>query len=184
MICIDPGHGGRDSGAVGPAGTKESAVALTTAWYVNSLLVMAGAKTLMTRQRDVYVSLSERYTLANARGADLFVSIHANSNGPGAHGFECYHYLFSPQGIALATAVRDAVAAANIWRLGAQLAMRGPRNGLKSNGKFAVLCRTKMPAVLIEPAFISNPAEEALLASDSGQLAFARAIVAGLGRLL
>ncbi len=92
-IVIDPGHGGRDPGAMGPAGTCEKDRALEIALLVRDILEIRDPdlKIVMTRSTDSYVSLGERTRLANSMKADLFISIHCNAAGnSSAHGFETY----------------------------------------------------------------------------------------------
>jgi N-acetylmuramoyl-L-alanine amidase len=92
-IVIDPGHGGRDPGAVGYTGTYEKDRALEIALLVRDLIQMEmpGIRVVMTRDTDEYVSLGARTRLANAEHADLFLSIHCNaSERSAAHGFETF----------------------------------------------------------------------------------------------
>jgi N-acetylmuramoyl-L-alanine amidase len=77
---IDPGHGGRDPGAVGPTGILEKNVALAVALELKKVLEKAGLKVYMTREKDVFVDLRDRTKFANDKKADLFVSVHANAN--------------------------------------------------------------------------------------------------------
>ncbi len=80
-IVIDPGHGGRDPGAVGPGGTYEKNVVLAIGKYLRDYLVKElGVEVLMTRETDKFVELKERPAFANQHEAKLFISIHANSN--------------------------------------------------------------------------------------------------------
>ncbi|QSQ19346.1 N-acetylmuramoyl-L-alanine amidase [Pyxidicoccus parkwayensis] len=78
-IVIDPGHGGVKEGAKGPGELREKEVALQIAQRVRSRLEAAGGDVYLTRERDAQVSLTERVSLTNDHGADLFISIHANS---------------------------------------------------------------------------------------------------------
>ncbi len=79
-IVIDPGHGGRDPGALGPAGGREKDVTLDVALRLRDRLVRRhGARVLLTRETDTEVPLGERVAFANEHGADLFVSVHVNS---------------------------------------------------------------------------------------------------------
>ncbi|MEG3069480.1 MAG: N-acetylmuramoyl-L-alanine amidase [Candidatus Syntrophopropionicum ammoniitolerans] len=77
-ICIDPGHGGADPGAVGPTGLKEKDVNLAVGLKLAELLKPI-AEVKLTRTRDVAVSLKDRAAVANSWGADYFISCHANS---------------------------------------------------------------------------------------------------------
>jgi N-acetylmuramoyl-L-alanine amidase len=92
-VVIDPGHGGRDPGAVGPSGTFEKDRVLEISLLVRDLLRirMPGLNVVLTRTDDRYVSLGARTRMANANRADLFVSIHCNAaENRDAHGFETF----------------------------------------------------------------------------------------------
>jgi len=91
-VVIDPGHGGKDPGAIGVTGLKEKEVILDIAQRLAKLLrTRLGLKVILTRNDDTFIPLSARTKLANAQGADLFVSIHANaSKRREANGFETY----------------------------------------------------------------------------------------------
>ena len=100
-ICVDPGHGGsdpgavgnggQDSGAVGPTGLREADAVLWMSRFVSHGLMEAGHVTLLTRNADEFRTLGERCEVANDRGMDLFLSIHANANANRqAHGFEVW----------------------------------------------------------------------------------------------
>jgi len=80
-VCLDPGHGGKDPGAIGPRGIREKDVVLRIARIIKKKLINNyGYKVIMTRNRDVFVPLEQRVAFANSRGADLFVSIHINAS--------------------------------------------------------------------------------------------------------
>ncbi len=80
LIVIDAGHGGQDYGAIGPSGLTEKEVTLDIAWRLEKLLTKAGFKVILTRKDDTFIPLADRTQIANANGADLFISIHANSS--------------------------------------------------------------------------------------------------------
>ena len=92
VVVIDAGHGGKDSGALGPRGTQEKTVVLAIAKRLNDYLHHeAGIHPVMVRQNDLYVSLSERAKLARRVHADLFISLHADAyEGPEARGSSVY----------------------------------------------------------------------------------------------
>jgi N-acetylmuramoyl-L-alanine amidase len=95
-IVIDPGHGGVETGAIGPSGVQEKELTLGLARELSSRLGRLGVQTILTRNDDTLVRLDERPAIANQNKADLFVSIHLNSSlGAGAHGTETY--FLSPQ---------------------------------------------------------------------------------------
>ena len=107
-IAIDPGHGGFDTGAMGPHGLMEKNLCLDVALRLGQLIRqnIPGAQVIYTRTTDTYVSLEDRTAIANRAGADLFVSIHANSSdSPSARGVETYYLslLASPESMKLAT---------------------------------------------------------------------------------
>jgi len=92
-VVLDPGHGGRDPGAVGFSGSYEKDRTLEVALLVRDLLKIRcpNLRVVMTREDDSYVSLGERTRIANRERADLFISIHCNaSTNRGARGFETY----------------------------------------------------------------------------------------------
>lgn len=178
-VVIDPGHGGQDSGAVGPGGAQEKIITLAVAQQVAGLLSPV-SEVRLTRTddtalgRDDRSDLGGRAAVANEWGADCFVSIHCNGAGnPAAHGTETYHYPGSGQGRALTQAIHARL----IPALG--LADRGVKQG-----NFAVLRQTGCPACLVELAFISNPVEEGLLRSQDFQEKAARAIADGIADFL
>src|SRR5204862_6424127 len=78
-VVIDPGHGGRDAGAIGPRGVREKDVALAIARDLAQRLRALGFTVILTRKDDSYVSLDERTRIANQARADLFVSVHCNA---------------------------------------------------------------------------------------------------------
>ncbi|VBB07822.1 n-acetylmuramoyl-l-alanine amidase [Lucifera butyrica] len=179
VIAIDPGHGGTDSGAIGPDGIMEKTVTLDVALKVKQLLEQAGATVYMSRvtDRDVYApnddaipELAARAAVGNKNKADVFVDIHANSFvNPSVGGTATYYYPKTDYDKLLAQNIQDQVVAIN------GLTDRGVREA-----NFYVLKHTLMPAFLIEMAFISNPNEEKLLTSPQFQQKMAQGIVNGL----
>ena len=200
LVAIDPGHGGADSGAAGtlPAGTQtglparidadgqtliyEKDVTLDIAQRLDVYLRGRGLPTVMTRTRDlaggdvpfttVGADLRARVKIANDAGARLFVSIHENALSATAAGTETYHFYYSNPGArALAMLVHEQVLAA----LGL------PDRGVKTAG-FYVLKYTRMPAILVEGAFLTNPNEALLLADPAVRQRLAEAIGTGVAR--
>ncbi|NPV52235.1 MAG: N-acetylmuramoyl-L-alanine amidase [Firmicutes bacterium] len=170
LICLDPGHGGVDPGAIGQAGIKEADINLAVAMKLKTELAERGIPTVMTRDDDTFVSLQDRASKANAANAAVFISLHCNSaQNREANGAEVYYCIGSRPGEALANAIHASLIKAT------GLVDRG----VKGTG-FYVLRHTKMPAVLVELAFISNSGEEELLANEGFQLKAARAIASGI----
>lgn len=179
IIVIDPGHGGSDSGAVGPNQTQEKTITLAVAQKVQTLLEKAGAQVLMTRVDDTDVygpnasavnELRARTQVANDNNADLFVSIHINAfSNPTASGTATYYYPKSKYDGMLAQSIQNRLATAG-----------GLQNRGKHPANFYVIKYTTMPAILTELAFISNPNEEEILNSPQFQQQMAQGIVQGL----
>jgi N-acetylmuramoyl-L-alanine amidase len=108
-IVIDAGHGGHDSGTIGPRGIEEKDIALDVALRLGRLLQQRlGAEVIYTRRTDKFVPLEERTAIANAAQADLFLSIHANSSSdPDVRGVETYFMNFTTSADAMAVASRE-----------------------------------------------------------------------------
>jgi N-acetylmuramoyl-L-alanine amidase len=149
VVVIDPGHGGRDPGAVGIGGLQEKQINTTISNRVQQQLQAAGITVLMTRSSDVFVDLDARAQYANQAGADLFVSIHANAismDRPEVNGLETYYYS---SGERLARSIHASVLQ------NTDLGDRGVRTA-----RFYVLRYTTMPSVLVETGFVTG-AEDA-----------------------
>jgi len=108
-IVIDPGHGGHDTGTVGPHGLEEKDLVLDVSRRLGKLLqTRLGADVVYTRTDDTFIPLETRTAIANQEQADLFVSIHANSSDdPGARGVETYYLNFTSSRDALEVAARE-----------------------------------------------------------------------------
>ena len=188
-IYIDPGHGegtnGKpDPGAIGPTGLTENTVTFDLGKRLGNLLRAKGFLTLgatLGTARDAE-SFSEAIAAANAQEADLFVSIHCNAaTAPTARGVEAWYGSGT---------TAQTVATTILQRIGEQLAggtgawVQGRRYPLVNRGakkgRFAVLTKTRMPAVLVELAFISNSQEEAWLKDHRVRQQFAQAIADGI----
>ncbi|BAF58967.1 MAG: SH3 domain-containing protein [Pelotomaculum sp.] len=180
VIAVDAGHGSPDPGAIGPKGTKEKDITLDVAKKAAKLLESRGAKVVMTRPGDKETGLYERAGMANKAGADVFVSIHINANhDPALGGTSTYIYSGSSEP-GQAARVQESRRLANYVQ-SELLKTLGLRDAGVREADFAVLRTTNMPAVLIELAFISNPAEEKLMNTDSFRNKAAEAIVKGIG---
>lgn len=179
IITIDPGHGGSDSGAVGPNGYTEKEETFAISQKVASILNQSGAKVVMTRDSDVDVygpnasarnELQARVDVGNNANSDIFVSIHCNAFvNPAANGTQTFYYGSSYQGQRLAQSIQEKMIEAN-----------GLRDRGISTCNFYVVKHSYMPAVLIETAFITNYDEEALLSDDEWQTTMAKAIAEGI----
>nr|WP_256205582.1 N-acetylmuramoyl-L-alanine amidase [Calditerricola satsumensis] len=173
-VVIDPGHGGKDPGAVG-LGLQEKEVVLHLAQHVRRALGGYEVDVLLTRETDEWVSLDERARRANEADADLFVSLHCNAGG--GQGFESYVHPAAPE---RTRAIREVLHR----RVMAFLASYGIRDRGQKEANFAVLRKTKMPAVLLENLFLDHPRENALLREEAFRKDLAQAIAAGIAQAL
>lgn len=177
MVVIDAGHGGRDRGAKASSPfCEEKRLCLSAARKVKKYLDQLGYRVAMTRSSDAFLSLGKRVEIAQQAGGDLFISIHFNaSRNPSAKGIEVFFYD-SPD---------DRIRSQSSKRL-ASLVLphltkrtQAPSRGVKK-GNFYVIRETKMPAILVEGGFLSNPGERALLKDPEYQEKIARAIADGV----
>ncbi len=109
-IVIDPGHGGHDTGTIGPHGLMEKDLCLDVALRLGGLIEkkLPGAEVIYTRKDDTFIPLEQRTSIANSAKADLFISIHANSSrDPAARGVETYYLNFTASDDAMAVAARE-----------------------------------------------------------------------------
>ena len=164
-VCVDPGHGGMDSGAYFAAyNLSESDINLDESYALRGLLEGAGATVVMTRAGDQGLTESERAAFCNQAGATIVISIHTNSfvdaepNGV----LTFYGKRSAAEDVRLAQAVHDALYPA--LRRTAPVPSAFADFGVRRFGA-GVLRRSSMPGTLVEPAFLSNPAEAALLAT-------------------
>lgn len=181
-IVLDPGHGGSDPGAIGPSGLKEKDVNLDIAQKAAQYLKKQGAKVILTRTGDTYVDLYERPNIANKNGATLFLSIHSNSNpGSDANGTSTYHLRSPIEGIDQARL--DGMYLARYVQSALLAPLRRPDRGVLQ-ADFAVLTKSRVPAALVEVAFISNPEEEKMLGDGAFRSKVAQAVAQGIADFL
>jgi N-acetylmuramoyl-L-alanine amidase len=181
-ITIDAGHGGRDSGAVGPGGLREKDVALRVARRLGLMLTACGVGVSMTRGDDRFLELHERAQMANEFGTDLFLSIHCNSGPPGqGDGFE----VFTTPGQTAADAFATDLFLEYARMFPTKRKRVDDRDGdPDKEASFAVIRLTKMPAALFELEFIHTPAGEAFLGNEINEIAMAEALCDGVLRHL
>ena len=204
-IVIDPGHGGKDPGAVSQT-RQEKQIALSLSKTLHDILVKKGYNVRLTRKTDVFLPLRERTQFATSQKADLFISIHTNaSTAREASGIETYYLALASDESARITAMREnAGAEYNMKELDAlvgrilkeskstesrrlaQLIQAQLTSGkqVKNRGvkhaPFVVLIGTKVPAVLVEVGFISNPQEGKKLTTKAYQRQLATSIAKGI----
>jgi N-acetylmuramoyl-L-alanine amidase len=210
-VVIDAGHGGHDTGAVGPGGTEEKTVALAIAQRLGQVLSDQGLEVVQTREDDHFVRLEDRARLANEARGDLFISVHCNSGTQASwRGVETYSLNLTSDRYAIRLAARENASSArtmsDLQFLLADLATRAhtdesarlaervqrsvvsrmsakyskTRDLGRKEALFYVLLGAKMPAILVETAFLSNPEDEKRLASAAYQDDVARAIAVGV----
>ncbi|MGB5969049.1 MAG: N-acetylmuramoyl-L-alanine amidase [Spirulinaceae cyanobacterium] len=169
LVAVDPGHGGKDPGAIGISGLREKDVILPIAREIAQYLEQQGVRTLMTRSDDTFISLQGRTDLANRAGADLFVSVHANAislDRPDINGLETYYYSSGQQ---LAQTIHRSVLQ-NV-----DIADRGVRTA-----RFYVLRNSAMPSVLVEVGFVTGGVDAANLSNPNFRSQMAQAIARGV----
>lgn len=170
-VCIDPGHGGSDPGAVNGERYEKKAT-LAIAKKVGTMLTEKGYLVRFTRNSDKYLSLAKRCEIANNFDADCFVSIHLNAaENKKAQGFETWRYQ------TVGNTTKSLAANVQKELIGATGAVD---RGVKQTTAFYVLKKTKAPAILVECGFISNDEECKKLFSSSYQNKVANGIVKGI----
>ncbi len=169
VVMIDPGHGGRDPGAVGIGGLQEKNVILPISRRVAALLEQNGVQAVMTRSDDRFISLRGRTDMASRARADLFVSIHANAismSRPDVNGLETYYYS---SGLRLAQTIHRSM-----------LQSTGMRDRGVKRARFYVLRNTSMPAVLVEVGFVTGREDAPKLSDPRFRDQMAEAIARGI----
>lgn len=196
-IIIDPGHGGEDAGAVNRYGT-EAGYNLTVARILQAGLKAKGFHVIMTRESDVFLTLSQRVALANRYSNAIFISIHFNSSSNStASGIETF--TLSPVGVAhygrglkksdnraqsgnQQDSANIALATAIHGRMKERVVGYGvPDRGIK-RARFSVLSGIKHPAILIEGGFMSNSKEALLIENAKYQSVIATSVYEGIFR--
>lgn len=169
-VVLDPGHGGKDPGAISASGIREKDVVLSVAAMTAQELRARGVEVFFTRSDDRFIELEDRPVVASRVRADLFVSIHADAaRNKAATGFTAYVDR---------TPSRQSLAAANAM-IKAMCAYSSPSRGVK-NADYKVLVGSSGPAVLIELGFLSNRHEASRLARSDHQRRLARALADGI----
>ena len=169
VVVIDPGHGGKDSGAPGLGGLLEKDVVLPISTKLARILEQNGVQVVLTRDADFFVELQGRVDIAKRVNATVFVSIHANSvdNRPDVNGLEVYYY---DSGYGLAETVRQTILE-NISTLN----NRGTRKA-----RFYVLRKNSMPAILVETGYMTGREDNPRLGSSDYQTRMAEGVARGV----
>lgn len=183
VIVVDAGHGGKDAGTSSTLyNYEEKRLTLETAFLVCDSLKKLGYKTILTRDHDTFVPLDTRAEIANTLQADLFVSVHYNhSSSEDVEGVEVYYYKENKtppsQRILESKELGREVLRKIITHTSA--ASRGVKQA-----NFAVVRETKMPAILIEAGFLSNPNERHKIKDQKYQHTLAQGIAHGIDHYL
>jgi len=175
IIIVDPGHGGKDPGAV-VGSYSEKAITLKVSTLVKQKLEAAGAKVYMTRTGDTYPSLQDRVDFTDANYGEIFVSIHVNSAAnTSAQGTETYYAKTTgdmyQEDIDLATFVNNQIVN--------NLNMKN--RGVKEE-QYYVIRNTIIPAVLVELGFLTNNEDRAKMTDDKYVESFADSIYKGISQ--
>jgi N-acetylmuramoyl-L-alanine amidase len=206
-VVIDPGHGGHDTGTIGPSGLMEKDLALDVAKRLADLVAdRLGSEVVLTRTDDSFIALEERTALANEKQADLFISVHANSSrAPSARGIETYYLNLTSDREAMEVAAREnassnksihelqdlvtkitlteKIAESREFAGHVQRSLQKTtalRNRGVRKAPFVVLIGARMPSVLAEISFLSNPRDERLLKTPAYRQKLAEALLQGM----
>ena len=210
-IVIDPGHGGKDPGALGSGSLQEKGVALSISHKLREILTEKGYTVLMTRDTNRFIPLKKRTEFATQHKADLFLSIHANSaTSSKANGIETYYLNVNSKdstsekiaarenrnsgysieeletllkGLIRESKSEDSKRLAKHVQQSLVAATGAIDRGVK-HARFVVLIGTKVPAILIEAGFLTNPVEGRKLATSAYQHKIAIAIAQGVDSFL
>jgi N-acetylmuramoyl-L-alanine amidase len=203
-VVIDAGHGGHDSGSVGPDGLMEKDLVLDVALRLGALI---------TRSSDVFIPLEERTKIANDQKADLFISVHANSSAePAASGVETYYFNLTSDKGGLDLATRENASAGSsisdlndllhravlqtkmeesrefAQKVQASMIANSAKGTIKTRDRgvrqapFVVLIGATMPSILAEIGFVSNPRDEKLLRRPEARQHIAEALMKGVSQ--
>lgn len=171
IIVVDPGHGGYENkGVIGEGGTEEKDIVLDIALKMKNILEELGAKPILTREDDTYVSLKKRSNISNELGPDFFISIHMNSFGNSSiSGTEIYHYRGDKEGEIVANSIIEKICN-NINTV---------NRGVKT-ADFYLLKEVKTSSIHIEVTYLTNPEEEIKLKDEDFREKTARSIADGI----
>jgi N-acetylmuramoyl-L-alanine amidase len=193
LVVLDPGHGGKDTGAVGTRKVYEKLAVLSIAQRVKAHLEEKKIPVRLTRSTDTFIPLKERSQIAATAGADLFISIHADGAADSsAHGVETFimtaagydssnHYGQGGDKSSKKGNQNDAANAVLGFSIQSNLVKTTKRSdrGLR-RARFSVLKLAPCPSALVECGFLTNPEEEALMIDASYRESCARGISNGI----
>jgi N-acetylmuramoyl-L-alanine amidase len=207
-VIIDPGHGGHDTGTIGPSGYTEKDLVLDVSKRLKGLIEKEiGAEVILTRDDDRFIPLESRTAIANQHEGDLFISVHANSSRVRTvRGVETFflnlttsrealdiatrenaaseHSIHELQDLSKKILLQDKVEESRELARVMQKSLAGRKNSGVDRGvkqaPFIVLMGANMPSILTEISFISNPQEEKLLKDSDYRQSIAESLFAGV----
>ncbi|MFP4041478.1 MAG: N-acetylmuramoyl-L-alanine amidase [Bacteroidales bacterium] len=172
-VAIDPGHGGKDPGAA-KGDIQEKEVVMEIADYLIDELQDKDYEVLRTRKKDKLIGLYHRPSMAHEWGADIFVSLHINAaDNLAAKGTEVIYYKGQEESLELAEAIQNELVNS----------LNRPDRGVKPNKSFVVLEQCEffeIPAVIVEPMFVTNEIERSMLGKKEYLILIAQAIFDGI----
>jgi N-acetylmuramoyl-L-alanine amidase len=171
-IIIDPGHGGLDSGAIGPGDIHEKDVVLAMSLYLRDLLVAEGAKVIMTRSEDEFVNLYDRPERIDQYNADLLISVHVNAHAHNTRATEIHGLM-----VLYNFAHNEALAEIMLSTMEAETDLPAFRTW-RSN--IAVLRHPQIPSVLVEAGYLMHPEDNRHILQPAGQKKLAGAMKEGI----
>jgi N-acetylmuramoyl-L-alanine amidase len=207
-VIIDPGHGGHDTGTIGPSGYTEKDLVLDVSKRLKGLIEKEiGAEVILTRDDDRFIPLESRTAIANQHEGDLFISVHANSSRVRTvRGVETFflnlttsrealdiatrenaaseHSIHELQDLSKKILLQDKVEESRELARVMQKSLAGRKNSGIDRGvkqaPFIVLMGANMPSILTEISFISNPQEEKLLKDSDYRQSIAESLFVGV----
>ncbi len=167
-IVVDPGHGGEDPGALSYDGTYEKALTLSTSTYLADYLASKGAKVFLTRKTDIKRSLPDIVDYSGKMEADVYIGVHYNSiDNKAISGTETYYY--TPESFRLANLVHKQLL----------IKLKRTDRGVKRAALYTIH-HSKIPAIIVEPVYITDMQESILVKSKAFQKEVAKAITQGV----
>ncbi len=171
-IIVDPGHGGNDTGAIGPGALHEKDVVLAMSLYLEDYLTREGAEVIMTRTDDVFVNLYDRPENINDYNADLFISVHANAHAHNAPATDI-HGIMILYNFAHNEKLADIMLDTMVEETGLPRFRTWRRN-------IAVIRHPHIPSVLVEAGYMMHPEDNWYILHPRGQKELARAMMLGI----
>ncbi|HHY81106.1 MAG TPA: N-acetylmuramoyl-L-alanine amidase CwlD [Clostridiales bacterium] len=178
VIVIDPGHGGIDSGAVSPSGTREDELNLKVAMKLKQYLTNHNATVIMTRETNEGLAarksedMRKRVELIKNSNADIVISIHMNKFPQSKYfGAQTFYMAGSEKGKKLAVCIQTKLV---------ENLIEGNNRKIKPADNLVILKASSAPSVIVECGFLSNAKEEALLKTDEYQEKIAWSIFSGI----